>query len=61
MAQYSSGTYTYLVIPNVVSGGCGTCISTLQPHPIYGGGTISGDTVVQLNAVTIGGFNGLNS
>lgn len=60
MAQYSSGTYTYKVI-NVGTGSCETCISTLQPHPIWGGGTISGDTVVQLNAVTIGGFNGLNS
>jgi hypothetical protein len=61
MAQYSSGTYTYVVLPNVVSGGCSTCISTLQPHPIYNSITNSADTVVQLNAVTIGGFNGLNS
>lgn len=60
MAQYSSGTYVYKVI-NVSSGACETCTSTLQPHPTYGGGTISGDTVVQLNAVTLGGFNGLNS
>jgi hypothetical protein len=62
MAQYSSGTYTYKVINNTTGGTtCDTCTSTLQPHPTYGGGTISGDTVVQLNAVTIGGFNGLNS
>lgn len=60
MAQYSSGTYVYKVI-NVSSGGCETCISTLQPHPTYGGGTNGGDTVIQLNAITIGGFNGLNS
>jgi hypothetical protein len=60
MAQYSSGTYTYLVI-NPTTGSCGTCTSTLQPHPIYSTTTGIGDTVVQLNAVTIGGFNGLNS
>lgn len=59
MAQYSSGTYVYKVI-NVSSGACETCTSTLQPHPTYGSLT-SGDTVVQLNAVTIGGFNGLNN
>lgn len=61
MAVYSSGTYTYVVIPNVVSGGCGTCTSTLQPHPSWGSITNSADTVVQLNAVTLGGFNGLNN
>ncbi len=61
MAQYSSGTYVYRVINNTTGGtACDTCTSTLQPHPIYGGG-VSGDTFVQLNAVTIGGFNGLNS
>jgi len=59
MAVLSSGTYTYVVI-NPSSGACGTCSSTLQPHPIYSA-TNSGDTVVQLNAVTIGGFNGLNN
>ena len=62
MAQYSSGTYVYKIINNTTGGtACDTCISTAQPHPIWGGGTISGDTVIQLNAVTIGGFNGLNS
>jgi hypothetical protein len=61
MAVLSSGTYTYIVLPNVISGGCSTCSSTLQPHPIYNSMTNSADTVVQLNAVTIGGFNGLNS
>jgi hypothetical protein len=60
MAVLSSGTYTYVVI-NASSGACASCSSTLQPHPIYGSLTNSADTVVQLNAVTIGGFNGLNS
>jgi len=62
MAQYSSGTYTYVVFNNSTGGTlCNSCTSTTQPHPTYGGGTITGDTVVQLNAITIGGFNGLNS
>lgn len=61
MAQLSSGTYTYIVLPNVVSGGCSTCTSTLQPHPIYSSITNSADTVVQTTAVTLGGFNGLNN
>lgn len=60
MAVLSSGTYTYVVI-NATSGDCGTCTSTLQPHPIYSSITNSADTVVQLNAVTLGGFNGLNN
>jgi hypothetical protein len=60
MAILSSGTYTYVVI-NASSGTCGTCTSTLQPHPSYSSISNSADTIVQLNAVTIGGFNGLNS
>ena len=60
MAQLSSGTYTYVVIPNVVSGGCGTCTSRLQPHPVFNA-TNSADVIVQLDAVTLGGFNGLNN
>lgn len=60
MAVLSSGTYTYIVI-NPSSGACGTCSSTLQPHPVYSDITNSANTVVQLNAVTLGGFNGLNN
>jgi len=60
MAVLSSGTYTYVVI-NPTSGNCVTCTSTLQPHPIYNDITNSSNTVVQLNAVTLGGFNGLNN
>ena len=60
MAVLSSGTYTYVVI-NASSGACGTCSSTLQPHPIYSDIRNSANTVVQLNAVTLGGFNGLNN
>jgi hypothetical protein len=58
MAQTSAGTYTYVII-NASSGACGTCTSTLQPHPTYS--DLTGGTVVQLQAVTLGGFNGLNN
>jgi hypothetical protein len=60
MAILSSGTYTYVVI-NSSSGACGTCTSTAQPHPVWSSNTNSADTIVQLNAVTLGGFNGLNN
>lgn len=60
MAVYSSGTYTYVVV-NATTGTCGTCSSTLQPHPSFGSMTSQADTIVQLNAVTLGGFNGLNN
>jgi hypothetical protein len=58
MPTYSSGTYTYQVI-NVSTGACGTCISTLSPHPVFT--RPNGDEVIQLTSVTIGGVNGLNS
>lgn len=61
MAVYSSGTYTYVVINYTASTNCAACTSTLQPHPIYSTLTNSADTVIQLNAVTLGGFNGLNN
>jgi hypothetical protein len=48
----------YNVIPNVVSGGCSTCSSTIQPHPVWS--DLTGGTATQMNMVTIGG-NGLNS
>lgn len=62
MAELSSGTYTYVIINNTTGGtNCAACTSTLQPHPTYGSLTNSADTIVQLNAVTMGGFNGLNN
>ena len=60
MAVLSSGTYNYVVI-NVSSGACASCTSTLQPHPVYGSITNTADTIVQLNAITLGGQNGLNN
>ena len=63
MAQYSAGTYTYKVFNNTTgtTANCEGCTSTAQPHPIYSSITNTADTVVQLMAVTIGGFNGLNN
>ena len=61
MAVLSAGTYTYVVFNFSAGTSCAACTSTLQPHPIYGSLTNSADTVVQLQAVTLGGFNGLNN
>jgi len=61
MAVLSAGTYTYVLINYTGSTNCAACTSTLQPHPIYSDITNSANTVVQLNAVTLGGFNGLNN
>lgn len=61
MAILSSGTYTYKVINFTGATNCEACTSTLQPHPIYGSITNAADTIIQLNAVTLGGFNGLNN
>jgi hypothetical protein len=62
MAVLSSGTYTYKVINNTTGGtNCDTCTSTAQPHPIYSSMSNSADTIVQLTAITLGGFNGLNN
>jgi len=61
MAVFSSGTYTYKLINFTGVTNCEACVSTIQPHPIYNGMASSADTVVQLNAITLGGFNGLNN
>ena len=62
MAEYSSGTYTYIVLNNTTGGTrCNDCTSSAQPHPVWGSQKSNNDTIVQTTAVTIGGFNGLNS
>jgi hypothetical protein len=60
MAVLSSGTYNYVVI-NASSGACASCTSTISPHPVYSSISNTADTIVQLNAITLGGFNGLNN
>jgi hypothetical protein len=61
MAVLSSGTYTYRLINYTGATNCAACTSTLQPHPVYGSMTNSADTIVQIQAITLGGFNGLNN
>jgi|LakMenE18May11ns_1017448.scaffolds.fasta_scaffold8793308_2 hypothetical protein len=61
MAVLSSGTYTYVLINFTGGTNCAACSSSLQPHPSYGSLGSTADTVVQLNAITLGGFNGLNN
>lgn len=59
MAQYSAGTYNYTSC-DACSGGTATPVVKTVPHPVYGSNNLN-DTVVQLTAVAIGGFNGLNN
>ena len=59
MGLISGGTY-YLCDVQTCDGNTWTGITvTNTPHPTWNNST--GGTAVQLNAVTIGGFNGLNS
>jgi hypothetical protein len=60
MAVLSSGTYNYVII-NASSGACASCTSSISPHPVYSSISNTADTIVQLNAITLGGFNGLNN
>jgi len=61
MAVLSSGTYTYKLINYTGSTNCEGCVSAIQPHPVYSSMSNSADTIVQLTAITLGGFNGLNN
>jgi hypothetical protein len=61
MAVLSSGTYTYVLINYTGVTNCAACTSTIQPHPVYSSISNSADTIVQLNAITLGGFNGVNN
>lgn len=59
MGLISGGTY-YLCDYCTNDGNTFTGVTvTNTPHPTYT--NLTGGTAVQLNAVTIGGFNGLNS
>jgi len=61
MAVLSAGTYTYVLFNYTGATNCAACTSSIQPHPSYGSMTNSADTIVQLQAITLGGFNGLNN
>jgi hypothetical protein len=65
MATYSANTYYYCTGPMLgsFSGGVLTASLGSVPHPVaisYKSST-TGDTVIDLSSVTIGGFNGLNN
>lgn len=55
----SAGTYDYTVCVICDDGGIETAVTVEVPHPSYTNGY--GQTVIQTQMVTLGGFNGLNS
>ena len=57
--EYSAGTFDYKVCDICTDGGTTTAIEIEAPHPSYTNN--EGDVVVQLQMVTLGGPNGLNS
>jgi hypothetical protein len=59
MATLSAGTYDYKICNSCTEGGSTTVSSVVVPHPIYTNS--NNDNVVQLTAVALGGFNGLNN
>jgi hypothetical protein len=65
MATYSANTYYETTGPMLGSFSGGTWYASLGsvPHPRVNSQTRSttGDTVIDLSSVTIGGFNGLNN
>lgn len=63
MATLSANTYYEYTNQRFgnFSGGTWTASLGNVPHPNYTRDSITGDTVIQMNAITIGGFNGLNN
>jgi hypothetical protein len=63
MATLSANTYYEYTNQRFGSFSGGTWNVALGnvPHPIYLKDSTTGDTVIQMNAITIGGFNGLNN
>lgn len=55
----SAGTYDYTVCVICDDGSTETAVTVEVPHPSYTNGY--GQTVIQTQMVTLGGFNGLNS
>jgi hypothetical protein len=62
MSTYSANTqydYNITILGNVSGGTYLNPSNTVAPHPIYT--DADGNEFVQLNAITLGGFNGLNN
>jgi hypothetical protein len=56
MATVSAGTYNYVIQDCECTGNT----VFISPHPVYVDPD-NGDSVVQITAIAIGGFNGLNN
>ena len=60
MEQISANTESTICVICCDCGATGSTVNSVSPpHPIYS--DLTGGTVVQLNMVTLGGPNGLNS
>lgn len=55
MPTTSANTETTVCFPSCD----GSLIEVIPPHPVWTG--IEGNDVIQMNAVTLGGINGLNN
>ena len=58
MANTSANTESIICL-TICSGGTTTVVSVSPPHPVWS--DLTGGTVTQLNAITLGGPNGLNN
>ena len=55
MPTTSANTETFICDPKCDN----TVVKIIPPHPVWTG--IEGNDVIQMNAVTLGGINGLNN
>lgn len=56
MAELSANTETFICVPDCEFTGS---TAVAPPHPVWTNG--SGDSVIQMNMVVLGGPNGLNA
>ena len=63
MATFSANTYYEYSNQRFGTFSGGTWVASVGnvPHPVYTKDSTTGDTYIQFNAITIGGFNGLNN
>jgi hypothetical protein len=59
MATYSAGTESTICVICCPCTNGATITSVIPPHPTWT--NTQGDVIVQLNAITLGGPNGLNN
>jgi hypothetical protein len=58
MANTSANTESTICL-EICSGGTTTVVNVSPPHPVWS--DLTGGTVTELNAITLGGPNGLNN